>query len=385
MAKKSKYNMDFLKRKMLPMEILKKDFWERFTYAQDVSAFAMYNLITQIVPCDVYEEKYSSNILDEIYKDKSFEYFLYSNYTTEYHYIDELEEEEINKERYSVYLYSKKENLLLNINIRKEDISISFVSSNLQIINKYVKKFAKYQKIERFPLQIGIIYSDTTGMRVKKVKINSLETNIKLNYGKNFLEKHDKIIEKLSNKTSGLYLFHGPPSGGKTSYIKYLAEKVKRLFIFIPTNLITSIDSPSLISVLLNNPNCVLILEDAEKAIINRKENTNPSLVSTVLNLSDGILSSMLGISLIITFNTGKENIDEALIRKGRLYIEHEFKELSTEESNELAKHLNKKTVFDKPTMLGDIYNCDEENYHEIKNGDKDKVIKGFGVYSEKK
>ena len=44
-----------------------------------------------------------------------------------------------------------------------------------------------------------------------------------------------------------------------------------------------------LTNLLLENKNSILILEDAEKAILNRNENNESSLVSSLLNISDGI------------------------------------------------------------------------------------------------
>jgi SpoVK/Ycf46/Vps4 family AAA+-type ATPase len=137
--------------------------------------------------------------------------------------------------------------------------------------------------------------------------------------------------------------------------------------------MIDSIVSPSLISVLLNNPNAVLILEDAEQAIMSRVENPNgASLVSNILNISDGIMGSILSVSLILTFNTERANIDKALLRKGRLQVEWEFKELGVIESKALAKKLGKDESKITETMkLCDIYNLDEVNFHKEKQEKK--------------
>jgi len=155
-----------------------------------------------------------------------------------------------------------------------------------------------------------------------------------------------------------------------TFYIKHLAGLVKRRFIFIPTGMVDSIVHPSLIKVLMDNPNSILVLEDAEKAVISREhDESNSSLVSAILNLSDGILSSLLNTSLIVTFNTERQKIDSAILRKGRLFAEHKFDKLSIEESKKLAKHLNKNVNITEPMSLAEIYNDSDDNFHtEEKN-----------------
>lgn len=53
------------------------------------------------------------------------------------------------------------------------------------------------------------------------------------------------------------------------------------------------------------------------------------SAVSSLLNLSDGILSDILKTSVIVTYNCPKQDVDDALKRKGRLQMDYEFSALS--------------------------------------------------------
>ena len=62
-----------------------------------------------------------------------------------------------------------------------------------------------------------------------------------------------------------------------------------------------------------------------------------------------------------------KENIDKALLRKGRLIAEHKFEKLSLEETNKLLKHLNKDIIAKEGMTLADIYNIDIEVHKTIK------------------
>jgi hypothetical protein len=143
----------------------------------------------------------------------------------------------------------------------------------------------------------------------------------------------------------------------------------KRKFIFIPTSGIDALASPQIISVLLDEPNSILVLEDAEKAVVCRdNNNSNKDAVSTLLNVGDGILGSALNLSMIVTFNVHKNDVDEALLRKGRLLYEYKFDALSVGDSQKLIDSLGTKHVATEPMVLSDIYNLNDENNASVKD-----------------
>ena len=85
------------------------------------------------------------------------------------------------------------------------------------------------------------------------------------------------------------------------------------------------------------------------------------------LNLSDGLLSSALKMSAICTFNTSLENIDKALLRKGRLVAQYEFKKLSIENSQKLIDFLGFSFKVKEEMTLAEIYNLKDNNFVEKK------------------
>jgi len=87
----------------------------------------------------------------------------------------------------------------------------------------------------------------------------------------------------------------------------------------------------------------VLLLEDAEVALMSR-ETDNRNHVSTLLNLSDGILNSWLQISIICTINTTAD-LDSALLRPGRLLAHKVFPRLRPEQALKLARHKGMKPL----------------------------------------
>jgi hypothetical protein len=213
-----------------------------------------------------------------------------------------------------------------------------------------------------------------------------INTNIdlQLNYGSEFLDINDTIIDRLNTKSNGLYMFHGSPGTGKTTYIKYLANTIDKDFIYIPTSMLEYFSTdPNSLSNLLRKPNSVLILEDAEKIILKREDGGNSSSVSSLLNLSDGIMSDIMKTSIILTYNCSKHDIDEALMRKGRLQIDYEFKNLNQENAKLLANSLNYPEDFIENEIksdmsLADIYNLQTKVDFIDKKMKKNKVI-GFG------
>jgi hypothetical protein len=200
--------------------------------------------------------------------------------------------------------------------------------------------------------------------------------NLGLNYGKKFIEVSEKIEEKLNTNSTGLYMFHGPSGTGKSTYIKHLSTKIKRDFIYVPTTMLETFTSdPSCLQMLIQKSNSIIVLEDAEKLIMKRHGDAlDTSSVSSLLNLSDGILSDILNIAVIITYNCDAKEIDPALRRKGRLMVEYNFGLLSQDEAIILAKSLNYSDDLISKTLtldasLADIYNLNNKvKYYEDKN-----------------
>lgn len=189
------------------------------------------------------------------------------------------------------------------------------------------------------------------------------DIDLEMHYGAEFVGIHNRIITKLSEeKGKGLVLLHGTPGTGKTSYIRYLCKHLNKEIIFLPPYLAENIASPDFVPFLLERTNSILIIEDAERIILNRESSESSRQgVSNILNMTDGILSDILSIQIIATFNTIREKIDKALLRKGRLIAEHKFDLLSVDSSNKLLRHLNKDYQTKVPMSLTDIYNIEEE------------------------
>jgi len=175
-------------------------------------------------------------------------------------------------------------------------------------------------------------------------------------------EKENMYDLELDYTSSKLYYTNGIVSHN-TTFIRYLTSKLKKNIIFISPDMVNSITDPGFIPFLMKNNDSILIIEDAEPALEKRNTGNRSSAVSNVLNLTDGLLSDCLNISIIATFNTGNKNIDEALTRKGRLLMTYKFDKLSIEKSKNLLDKLGYKDVEVKEAMtLADIYYYGTDN-----------------------
>ena len=118
--------------------------------------------------------------------------------------------------------------------------------------------------------------------------------------------------------------------------------------------------NPEFIEMLIDNPNTVVIIEDAENIIMDRKYNSGSS-VSNLLNISDGLLADFLNVQLICTFNNSLTLVDSALMRKGRLIAKYEFGKLSVSKAQRLSKHLGLNTEIKQPMTIAEIANPHEK------------------------
>ena len=187
--------------------------------------------------------------------------------------------------------------------------------------------------------------------------------NIQELYNDDFVEMDAIITESMQKQESGMVLLHGEPGTGKTTYIKHLICKYQnKQFIFIQNDFVKDLLKPSFISFLLQNKNAILIIEDAEKVVVSRGNSSDDSVVSTILQLTDGLFSDFLNIKIICTFNTNIDHIDKALLRKGRMIAKYNFMPLSAEKTSALAQKLGQDNVSGSLT-LADIFGLDKRGF----------------------
>ena len=221
-----------------------------------------------------------------------------------------------------------------------------------------LRKFKK-RKSRRKP-EIELLINTSHGLSTRSMEITRPKFVIEDNYNDDFMPVHQTILNRLQKKKDkGLVLLHGKPGVGKTTYIRYLITSIKKTVIFLPPNVAECVTDPGLMNVLIEYPDSVLVIEDAENIVIDRNR-TGSSSVSALLNLADGLLSDCLNIQIICSFNTDLSHVDSALTRKGRLIAKYEFLELEAPKAQALSNKLGFSTDIASPMTLAAVYNQHE-------------------------
>ena len=184
-----------------------------------------------------------------------------------------------------------------------------------------------------------------------------------LRYGVHGLDWHSNFVEQLRARDRGISILEGPPGTGKTHYLRHLMSVLKEThrFYFLPPNNLHSLSQPEFIEFWSRQRRAypalmfVVILEDCESAIAPRSGENN-DVVSVILNLSDGMLSDFLKIQIICTVNCRVTEIDQALLRPGRLTCHRVFPRLSYAEAERLAVRLGKRLPESEDYSLAEIF-----------------------------
>ena len=227
---------------------------------------------------------------------------------------------------------------------------------------------------------IRLLRVTQTGYDLSDFEVDTVEDFcLEEQYNDDFIPEDEKISAFVKKEKSGIIILHGEKGTGKSTYINHLINSnPEKQFVYFPSALVPLLGEPSFTDFFPRLKDSILILEDCEDALRSREAAGGNRAVNQLLNLSDGLLKS-LGIKFICTFNAPPEEIDEALLRKGRLFSKYEFRKLDAEKSSALlTKVYGKEIKTSVPMSLADIYYYDEDSYE-----DKKQATIGFDLDEE--
>lgn len=284
-----------------------------------------------------------------------------------------------------------KSNIYARIEKSITESYVLFANDGYEALNKFKEILYKfYVAPEEEKNNLYKIFQDNTGFHLNKGHIKEVKDfNLELQYNNDFPHEDEKVRKFIEDDDrSGLVILHGEKGTGKTTYIRNLISSFpNKKFVFVTPDLIPLLGQPAFTTFLNSLNNHIIILEDCENAIRDRKTTGTSSAVSILLNMTDGLLADDLGIKFICTFNEDIKDIDPALMRKGRLVSKYEFKPLTVEKTNALLEHIytqkaneinNDETSLvhvpeidipkvQKGLTLADIYNFEEDSYETVR------------------
>ena len=222
----------------------------------------------------------------------------------------------------------------------------------------------------------GSFYLITTG---KEISIETVPLGAEtllgdeaftLHYGNGSRAWHQDFTDKVRASNHGLSIFEGTPGTGKTSYLRHLmgALKNSHRFYFIPTATMDVLSNPEFIGFWANQRRnyserqFVVILEDSDAALMTRGAE-NREQVSAILNLSDGMLADFLRLQIICTINCRANDIDQALLRPGRLLCHRVFRRLDHAQACLLAESFGRKLPVVRDYSLAEIFAGQDSEY----------------------
>jgi hypothetical protein len=244
---------------------------------------------------------------------------------------------------------------------------ILYLREDTGIMIQLIKELTKFKaKEKKKNFEINLVAKDSYGLDIKAMEIKKTRLDLRLYYEDDFIDKDKIIVERLNKqRDKGIVLLYGLPGTGKTTYLRYLIGRLKKKVLFLSPSMTDHFMDPEFIDLLIDNPNSVVIIEDAENVLIDRKIARNSS-VSNLLNISDGLLADFLNVQVICTFNQPLSLIDSALLRKGRLIAMHEFGKLSIAKAQQLSDHLGFDTVVKRPMTVAEI-SCQNEKIEQVR------------------
>lgn len=167
---------------------------------------------------------------------------------------------------------------------------------------------------------------------------------LQLSYGHDILGWIEQFTDRTTGRSGGLTIFEGPPGTGKTSLVSVLMQRLEKSHVFyvLPASQDYALSSAEVVPFWQaqnkRHPDRikVIVIEDAERLLWPRQAD-NREAVSSVLNIADGLMGRMLRLHMLCSVNARICELDQAVMRPGRLMNQRAFHRLPLRTAQRIA------------------------------------------------
>jgi hypothetical protein len=186
--------------------------------------------------------------------------------------------------------------------------------------------------------------------------IGDQQENCELFYNSNCFTRVEKLIKKIKKTNTGLSILYGENGNGKSQLSKFICHSVDQICIYIPLNLIDqSINNPEFINFLKKWGKVLLVIDDCDFLCSPIFGKTN-YFTHNLLQLVDGFYNQVCQIQTLLIFNTDTyDDLDQDLVESNSIIDVIEITELTQDESNQLAEHLNLKKRYKQSSRVIEV------------------------------
>jgi hypothetical protein len=190
----------------------------------------------------------------------------------------------------------------------------------------------------------------TGGRRAQRAELENAHLldahDLALHYGEDFPTWTGEFLRNLAEP--GISILRGETGTGKTSFLRHAMCSLAKThrFYFVPVDNFALLSSGSLTEFWkaeqrdYPSASKVLVLEDAETLLAER-DHQKKSPVAALLNLTDGLMTQFIRLHLICTLNCKIDDVDQALLRPGRLRFFRNFDRIPRQRALQLAQAHN--------------------------------------------
>jgi hypothetical protein len=183
------------------------------------------------------------------------------------------------------------------------------------------------------------------------------------NYTGRTIQQIDTLIRNLTAQApvGRLTVINGDPGTGKTHLLQGLLHELEGINSwFVPPQLLIDLAGPQLLGVLLGRDTSkplLMLIEDGDNCLVQRGAD-NMSSIQALLNIADGFIGQMLNIHVIVTTNAKNLEIDQALLRPGRLHQQISIGPLEAQHADAVLKRLTERggAHYSNSTTLAQVY-----------------------------